>query len=154
MNRSASSKGRAESRSRSCSPEGRPSDKAHRGKSSRPLFNKERLRLSSDNMSPAAKVVGCLRNNVLTILNILGVFTGVVVALILRNSREEKWTQREIVYVGFVGKCRRRHLFLQFQLPRCCAASKQCVMCAMKATRETETSIPLLLFVDGYSLFM
>jgi len=100
---SASSKGRAESRSRSCSPEGRPSDKAHRGKSSRPLFNKERLRLSSDNMSPAAKVVGCLRNNVLTILNILGVFTGVVVALILRNSREEKWTQREIVYVGFVG---------------------------------------------------
>jgi hypothetical protein len=39
-----------------------------------------------------------------TILNIAGVFSGVVLALALRSSREEKWTQREIVYVGFVGK--------------------------------------------------
>ena len=55
------------------------------------------------NMS--AKVVGCLRTNILTILNILGVFLGIVLALILRASREEKWTQREIVYIGFIGKC-------------------------------------------------
>lgn len=55
-------------------------------------------------MSATAKVLGCLRSNVLTILNILGVFSGVVVALILRASREDKWTQREIIYVGFIGK--------------------------------------------------
>ena len=54
-------------------------------------------------MSTSAKVVGCLRSNVLTILNIMGVFGGVVLALILRNTREEKWTQREIIYVGFIG---------------------------------------------------
>jgi hypothetical protein len=55
-------------------------------------------------MSVTQKVVGCLRSNVLTILNIAGVFSGVVLALVLRSSREEKWTQREIVYVGFVGE--------------------------------------------------
>lgn len=59
-------------------------------------------------MGVVAKVVGCLRTNILTILNILGVFSGVVIALILRASREEKWTQREIVYVGFVGKFQRK----------------------------------------------
>jgi hypothetical protein len=57
-------------------------------------------------MSVTQKVVGCLRSNVLTILNIAGVFSGVVLALALRSSREEKWTQREIVYVGFVGELR------------------------------------------------
>lgn len=57
-------------------------------------------------MSVTQKVVGCLRSNVLTILNIAGVFSGVVLALALRSSREDKWTQREIVYVGFVGELR------------------------------------------------
>lgn len=68
-------------------------------------------------MSATQKVVGCLKSNVLTILNIAGVFSGVVLALVLRSSREEKWTQREIVYVGFVGESlinttRRFHFFL------------------------------------------
>ena len=107
-NRSASSKGRRGSRSRSSSPEtgaggGKSSTSGGGGGAKgRPLFAKPISRAL--NMSATAKVVGCLRSNVLTILNILGVFSGVVVALILRASREEKWTQREIVYVGFVGK--------------------------------------------------
>ena len=115
--RSASSKGRrGEQRSRSSSPEtgvgsGTKGSSTNKG---RP-FSKPISRAL--NMSVTQKVVGCLRSNVLTILNIAGVFSGVVLALVLRSSREEKWTQREIVYVGFVGEslinttCR-LHLFL------------------------------------------
>jgi len=54
-------------------------------------------------MSPGAQVVGCLRRNVLTILNIIGVLAGVIIALVLKSYRE-KWTQREVVYVGFIGE--------------------------------------------------
>lgn len=102
--RSASSKGRrGEQRSRSSSPEtgvgsGTKGSSATKG---RPFAKPISRAL---NMSVTQKVVGCLRSNVLTILNIAGVFSGVVLALALRSSREEKWTQREIVYVGFVGK--------------------------------------------------
>jgi len=88
-------------RSRSSSPEtggagvgGQSTDKK---KSSRPLVSKPAT------MTTTSKMLECLRTNVLTILNIMGVLGGVVLALILRNSREEKWTQREIVYVGFIG---------------------------------------------------
>ncbi|XP_046454395.1 excitatory amino acid transporter 3-like isoform X3 [Daphnia pulex] len=101
--RSASLKGRrGEQRSRSSSPEtgvgsGTKGSSATKG---RPFAKPISRAL---NMSVTQKVVGCLRSNVLTILNIAGVFSGVVLALALRSSREEKWTQREIVYVGFVG---------------------------------------------------
>ncbi|XP_045026374.1 excitatory amino acid transporter 3 isoform X4 [Daphnia magna] len=95
---SASSKGRREEqRSRSSSPE-TGAGSATKG---RPLFAKPISRALE--MSVTTKVVGCLRSNILTILNITGVFSGVVLALVLRASREEKWTQREIIYVGFVG---------------------------------------------------
>lgn len=104
--RSASSKGRrGEQRSRSSSPEtgvgsGTKGSSATKG---RPFAKPISRAL---NMSVTQKVVGCLRSNVLTILNIAGVFSGVVLALALRSSREDKWTQREIVYVGFVGELR------------------------------------------------
>lgn len=104
--RSASSKGRrGEQRSRSSSPEtgvgsGTKGSSATKG---RPFAKPISRAL---NMSVTQKVVGCLRSNVLTILNIAGVFSGVVLALALRSSREDKWTQREIVYVGFVGESR------------------------------------------------
>ena len=104
--RSSTSK-RGRSRSRSQSPEARTSsDPAGGSKNSRPLFSKARIRLASrsgDAMSPGAQVVGCLRRNVLTILNIIGVLAGVIIALVLKSYRE-KWTQREVVYVGFIGK--------------------------------------------------
>ena len=45
-----------------------------------------------------------VRHNILTLLNIAGVIGGVVVAIVLRSSRNEKWTAREIMYVGFVGQ--------------------------------------------------
>lgn len=45
-----------------------------------------------------------VRHNILTLLNIAGVIGGVVVAIVLRSSRNEKWTAREIMYVGFVGE--------------------------------------------------
>ena len=56
------------------------------------------------NTNSCDNVKNCLRRNLLTILNVVGVVTGVVVALILRHFRPEKWTQREIIYVGFVGE--------------------------------------------------
>ena len=88
-------------RSRSSSPEtggaGTSGQNTDKKKSSRPLFSKPAT------MTTTGKMLECLRTNVLTILNIMGVLGGVVLALILRNSREERWTQREIVYVGFIG---------------------------------------------------
>ena len=108
LSRSASKNRRGSGdRSRSSSPEerGKRHGQGGGGKSSRPLFGEKMSRVA--NMSATAKVLGCLRSNVLTILNILGVFSGVVVALILRASREEKWTQREIIYVGFIGNANR-----------------------------------------------
>jgi hypothetical protein len=59
---------------------------------------------SNTNSRVSNEVKNCLRRNLLTILNVVGVVTGVVVALILRHFRPEKWTQREIIYVGFVGE--------------------------------------------------
>jgi len=45
----------------------------------------------------------CLRTNLLTLLTVAGVVSGVILGFILRGSREEKWTQREQVYVKFAG---------------------------------------------------
>ncbi|XP_014474206.1 PREDICTED: excitatory amino acid transporter 1 isoform X2 [Dinoponera quadriceps] len=49
------------------------------------------------------KVKSCLRHNALTILTVCGVVGGVVLGIILRNSREEKWTPREIMYINYLG---------------------------------------------------
>lgn len=42
--------------------------------------------------------------NLLPILTVSGVTGGVVLGLILRYSREDPWTKREIMYVGYVGE--------------------------------------------------
>lgn len=42
--------------------------------------------------------------NLLPILTVSGVTGGVVLGLILRYSREEPWTKREIMYVGYIGE--------------------------------------------------
>lgn len=49
------------------------------------------------------KVWACLRTNLLTILTVGGVVAGVVLGLILRSVREEGWSDREIMYVEFIG---------------------------------------------------
>ncbi|XP_037778829.1 excitatory amino acid transporter 1-like, partial [Penaeus monodon] len=45
-----------------------------------------------------------IRNNLLPILTISGVTGGIVLGLILRYSRSERWTKREVMYVGYVGE--------------------------------------------------
>lgn len=49
------------------------------------------------------KVRSCLSHNALTILTVGGVIGGVVLGVILRNSRTEKWTPREIMYINYLG---------------------------------------------------
>ena len=45
----------------------------------------------------------CLKTNALTLLTLLGVFSGIVLGLILRTSSEEPWSERDAMYVAFVG---------------------------------------------------
>lgn len=45
----------------------------------------------------------CLRTNLLTMLTVAGVLSGVALGFILRGSREEEWSQREQIYVKFFG---------------------------------------------------
>lgn len=49
------------------------------------------------------KVVSCLRTNLLTILTIGGVIAGGALGFILRAVREEGWTDREVMYIEFLG---------------------------------------------------
>ncbi|EZA62365.1 excitatory amino acid transporter 1 isoform X2 [Ooceraea biroi] len=49
------------------------------------------------------KVRACLSHNALTILTMSGVIGGVVLGIILRNSRTDKWTPREIMYINYLG---------------------------------------------------
>lgn len=49
------------------------------------------------------KAVGCLRSNLLTILTIGGVIAGGALGFILRAARDEGWSDREVMYIGFLG---------------------------------------------------
>ncbi|XP_021929628.1 excitatory amino acid transporter 1 isoform X2 [Zootermopsis nevadensis] len=49
------------------------------------------------------RVKSFLRGNLLTFLTVIGVFGGVILGVILRNSRDGEWTQREIMYVSYFG---------------------------------------------------
>jgi hypothetical protein len=49
------------------------------------------------------RVKSFLRGNLLTFLTVIGVFGGVVLGVILRNSRDGEWTEREIMYVSYFG---------------------------------------------------
>lgn len=48
------------------------------------------------------KMRSCLSHNALTILTVSGVIGGVILGIILRNSRE-RWTPREIMYINYLG---------------------------------------------------
>ena len=39
----------------------------------------------------------------MTFLSVIGVFGGVIFGVILRNSRDGPWTEREIMYVSYAG---------------------------------------------------
>lgn len=45
----------------------------------------------------------CLKSNLLTLLTVAGVISGVVVGFILRASKNEPWPARQILYVNFAG---------------------------------------------------
>ncbi|XP_071543531.1 excitatory amino acid transporter 3 isoform X2 [Panulirus ornatus] len=45
-----------------------------------------------------------IHNNLLPILTVSGVSGGVILGLILRYSRDEPWTKREVMYVGYIGE--------------------------------------------------
>jgi Na+/H+-dicarboxylate symporter len=49
------------------------------------------------------RIKSFLRGNLLTLLTVVGVFGGVLLGVILRQSREEQWTKREIMYVSYFG---------------------------------------------------
>lgn len=50
-----------------------------------------------------ARAKSCLKTNALTLLTLTGVIAGIVLGLILRTSSDEPWTQRNAMYVAFVG---------------------------------------------------
>jgi len=45
-----------------------------------------------------------IMKNLLPILTVLSVISGVFVAFMLRISREEPWTPREVMYIGYIGE--------------------------------------------------
>ena len=45
-----------------------------------------------------------IMRNLLPILTILSVISGVFVGFMLRISREEPWTPREVMYIGYIGE--------------------------------------------------
>lgn len=45
-----------------------------------------------------------LSEQLITILTLASVVLGVIVGLILRNSSKEKWSDREVMYIKFVGE--------------------------------------------------
>lgn len=49
------------------------------------------------------RIKSFLRGNLLTLLTVIGVFGGAILGVILRQTREEKWTEREIMYVSYFG---------------------------------------------------
>jgi len=55
--------------------------------------------------APAAKNTWkYVRSNLLTVLTILGIIFGIAFGFILRNYKQDKWTQRELVYVKIIGE--------------------------------------------------
>lgn len=52
---------------------------------------------------PKNKVLSCMRTNLLTILTIGGVIAGGVLGFILRAVRDTSWSEREIMYIEFLG---------------------------------------------------
>ncbi|XP_031624612.1 excitatory amino acid transporter 3-like [Contarinia nasturtii] len=46
---------------------------------------------------------GFIQRNLLTILTCVGVLSGVVVGLVLKNSSSTEWTKREIMYIQYPG---------------------------------------------------
>ena len=56
-------------------------------------------------MEKSSKTIkGKIMNNLLPILTVLSVISGVFAAFMLRNSREDPWTPREVMYISYIGE--------------------------------------------------
>ncbi|XP_023331276.1 excitatory amino acid transporter 3, partial [Eurytemora carolleeae] len=44
------------------------------------------------------------KSNALTLATLAGVIGGIVLGACLKASREEKWTSREVMYIGYIGQ--------------------------------------------------
>ncbi|XP_031849207.1 excitatory amino acid transporter 1 isoform X1 [Nomia melanderi] len=49
------------------------------------------------------RIRSCLRHNSLTILTVGGVVGGVILGIVLRSTRTQGWTPREIMYINYIG---------------------------------------------------
>lgn len=45
-----------------------------------------------------------LKENLLTLLTVAGVLAGSALGVILRSAKEEPWTEREVMYISFLGE--------------------------------------------------
>ncbi|XP_076235338.1 cyclin-dependent kinase subunit 30A isoform X2 [Calliopsis andreniformis] len=54
-------------------------------------------------MAPPKRFKNFMSENMLTMLTVIGVVAGTVLGLILRYSRDDPWTKREIMYIQFPG---------------------------------------------------
>lgn len=52
---------------------------------------------------PKNKFLRCLKSNSLTLATVAGVFLGGIIGAILRSSKDD-WTEREIMYIGYLGQ--------------------------------------------------
>ena len=50
-----------------------------------------------------ADLISFLKDNLLTILTLVGVIIGVVLGVSLKETSSEPWTQREAMYLSFIG---------------------------------------------------
>ncbi|CAL4123289.1 unnamed protein product, partial [Meganyctiphanes norvegica] len=66
--------------------------------------NTDKTMAESKNQGRANHFVTHFKKHLLTIFTVLGIIGGVSLGLILRYSRPVKWTQREIMYVGYIGE--------------------------------------------------
>jgi Na+/H+-dicarboxylate symporter len=51
-----------------------------------------------------SKILNFLRHNALTMMTVSGVVLGIVLGLVLKSSRSGGWTQREIMYINYIGE--------------------------------------------------
>jgi Na+/H+-dicarboxylate symporter len=68
-----------------------------------PPFESRRSNRKAMANTARQRIKSFLSGNLLTLLTVIGVFGGVIFGVILRQTREEEWTKREIMYVSYFG---------------------------------------------------
>lgn len=60
---------------------------------------------SEENEAPQKKnkCLACLKTNLLTLLTVFGVVAGIVLGFILKAASDEAWSNRDVMYINFLG---------------------------------------------------